>query len=91
MESVPVPFPGTVTLFGVEGVVVPWQRVLVILAAVLPRQPSSFTLNGRQYVAVQSGWGIDARGMQNRLNAIRPGEFPEVPEGGTVWVFALGD
>jgi alcohol dehydrogenase (cytochrome c) len=54
-------------------------------------QPSSFTLNGRQYVAVQSGWGIDARGMQNRLNAIRPGEFPEVPEGGAVWVFALGD
>jgi alcohol dehydrogenase (cytochrome c) len=48
-------------------------------------------LNGRQYVAVQSGWGIDARGMQNRLNAIRPGEFPEVPEGGTVSVFALGD
>jgi hypothetical protein len=29
--------------------------------------------------------------MQNRLNAIRPGEFPEVPEGGAVWVFALGD
>ena len=54
-------------------------------------QPSSFTLNGRQYVAVQSGWGIDARGMQGRLNAIRPGEFPEVPEGGAVWVFALGD
>jgi alcohol dehydrogenase (cytochrome c) len=54
-------------------------------------QPSSFTLNGRQYIAVQSGWGIDARGMQNRLNAIRPGAFPEVPEGGTVWVFALGE
>jgi alcohol dehydrogenase (cytochrome c) len=30
------------------------------------------------------GVGIDARGMQNRLNAIRPGEFPEVPEGGAV-------
>ncbi len=54
-------------------------------------QPSSFTLNGRQYIAVQSGWGIDARGMQGRLNAIRPGEFPEVPEGGSVWVFALDD
>jgi alcohol dehydrogenase (cytochrome c) len=54
-------------------------------------QPSSFTLNGRQYVAVQSGWGIDSRAMQTRLNAIRPGEFPEVPEGGAVWVFALGD
>ena len=54
-------------------------------------QPSSFAIDGRQYVAVQSGWGIDARGMQGRLNAVRPGEFPEVPEGGAVWVFALGD
>ncbi|HEY6506832.1 MAG TPA: PQQ-dependent dehydrogenase, methanol/ethanol family [Vicinamibacterales bacterium] len=54
-------------------------------------QPSSFAIDGRQYVAVQSGWGIDARGMQGRLNAIRPGEFPEVPEGGAVWVFAVGD
>jgi alcohol dehydrogenase (cytochrome c) len=54
-------------------------------------QPSTFAIDGRQYVAVQSGWGIDARGMQGRLNAIKPGEFPEVPEGGAVWVFALGD
>jgi alcohol dehydrogenase (cytochrome c) len=52
-------------------------------------QPSSFEIDGRQYVAVQSGWGIDARGMQNRLNTARPGEFPEVPEGGAIWVFAL--
>jgi hypothetical protein len=29
--------------------------------------------------------------MQGRLNAIRPGEFPEVPEGGAVWMFALGE
>jgi alcohol dehydrogenase (cytochrome c) len=49
----------------------------------------SFSLDGRQYVAVQSGWGVDSRGMQARLNASRPGDFPEVPEGGTVWVFAL--
>jgi alcohol dehydrogenase (cytochrome c) len=54
-------------------------------------QPSTFTLAGRQYVAVQSGWGIDARAMQGRLNAVKPGEFPEVPEGGAVWVFALGN
>ena len=52
-------------------------------------QPSSFTVDGRQYIAVQSGWGIDARGMQTRLNTARPGEFPEVPEGGAIWVFAL--
>jgi hypothetical protein len=52
-------------------------------------QPSSFEIDGRQYIAVQSGWGIDARGMQTRLNTARPGEFPEVPEGGAIWVFAL--
>lgn len=52
-------------------------------------QPSTFMVDGRQYVAVQSGWGIDSRSMQARLNGLRPGEFPEVPEGGAVWVFAV--
>src|SRR4051794_356510 len=52
-------------------------------------QPSSFTVDGRQYIAVQSGWGIDARSMQSRLNRLMPGEYPDVPEGGAVWVFAL--
>ena len=52
-------------------------------------QPTSFTIDGRQYVAVQSGWGIDARAMQSRLNGLFPGEYPEVPEGGAVWVFGL--
>jgi alcohol dehydrogenase (cytochrome c) len=52
-------------------------------------QPTSFMVNGRQYVAVQSGWGIDARGMQSVLNRVSPGSFPDVPEGGAVWVFAL--
>ena len=52
-------------------------------------QPSTFSLDGRQYVAVQSGWGIDSRGMQGRLNALMPGKFPDVPEGGSVWVFAV--
>ncbi len=52
-------------------------------------QPSTFSVNGRQYVAVQAGWGVDSRAMQGRLNALRPGEFPEVPEGGSIWVFAV--
>jgi alcohol dehydrogenase (cytochrome c) len=52
-------------------------------------QPSTFMVDGVQYVAVQSGWGVDSRSMQGRLNALRPGEFPEVPEGGSVWVFAV--
>jgi alcohol dehydrogenase (cytochrome c) len=52
-------------------------------------QPTSFRVDGKQYVAVQSGWGVDARGMQTRLNAASPGNFPDVPEGGAVWVFAV--
>jgi alcohol dehydrogenase (cytochrome c) len=52
-------------------------------------QPSSFMIDGRQYIAVQSGWGIDAKTMQGRLNRIAPGDYPEVPEGGAVWVFAV--
>jgi alcohol dehydrogenase (cytochrome c) len=52
-------------------------------------QPSTFTVSGKQYVAVMSGWGGDARGTQARLNGLRPGEFPEVPDGGSIWVFTL--
>ena len=51
--------------------------------------PMSFAIDGRQYVAVQSGFGIDSRAMQARLNRAFPGEYPEVPEGGAIWVFAL--
>jgi alcohol dehydrogenase (cytochrome c) len=51
--------------------------------------PTSFALNGKQYIAVHSGWGGDSRGMQANLNRVFPGEYPEVPEGGAVWVFAL--
>ena len=52
-------------------------------------QPSSFTIDGKQYIAVLSGWGVDARAMQARLNRLFPGNYPEVPEGGAVWVFAI--
>jgi alcohol dehydrogenase (cytochrome c) len=51
--------------------------------------PMSFSVDGRQYIAVQSGFGLDSRSMQGRLNRLFPGEYPEVPEGGAVWVFAL--
>jgi alcohol dehydrogenase (cytochrome c) len=52
-------------------------------------QPSSFSVGGRQYVAVQSGWGIDARSMQARFNRLFPGDYPDVPEGGAIWVFGV--
>ena len=51
--------------------------------------PSSFMVGGKQYIAVVSGWGQDARSMQSRINAASPGNFPEVPEGGVIWVFAV--
>jgi alcohol dehydrogenase (cytochrome c) len=51
--------------------------------------PTSFLVDGKQYIAIESGWGGDSRGDQNTLNRLFPGEFPEVPEGGAVWVFAL--
>jgi len=52
-------------------------------------QPASFMIDGKQYIAVLSGWGVDARAMQARLNRLLPGNYPEVPEGGAVWVFAV--
>jgi alcohol dehydrogenase (cytochrome c) len=51
--------------------------------------PVSYMLDGKQYIAVLSGWGVDSRVMQQRLNLLSPGNFPEVPEGGAIWVFSL--
>jgi alcohol dehydrogenase (cytochrome c) len=51
--------------------------------------PVSFEVDGKQYIAVQSGWGVDAARMQARLNLERPWQFPDVPQGGSVWVFAV--
>jgi alcohol dehydrogenase (cytochrome c) len=52
-------------------------------------QPTSFMIDGKQYIAVQSGWGVDPVGVQGVLNRARPGVFPEVPQGGAVWVFGV--
>ena len=52
--------------------------------------PVSFEVDGKQYVAVQSGWGVDSVGSQRRVD----GYFNQetiVPQGGVVWVFALED
>ena len=50
--------------------------------------PSTYSVNGKQYVAVQSGWGVDAAGMTARIDQQR-GTRTFVPQGGVVWVFAL--
>lgn len=52
--------------------------------------PTTFEVDGVQYVAVQSGWGVDAQRMQSRM-AEQFGWSSDVPQGGAVWVFALPD
>jgi alcohol dehydrogenase (cytochrome c) len=51
--------------------------------------PTSFMVDGKQYIAVVSGWGGDSAGMQSTLNRGFPGEYPPVPLGGSIWVYAL--
>lgn len=51
--------------------------------------PVSFSVDGEQYIAVQSGWGVDAARMQGRLDLLFPGQYPDVPPGGAVYVFAV--
>jgi alcohol dehydrogenase (cytochrome c) len=51
--------------------------------------PTSFLVNGKQYIAVHAGWGGDSSGMNATVNRLFPGEAPPVPEGGSVWVFAV--
>jgi alcohol dehydrogenase (cytochrome c) len=51
--------------------------------------PVSFQVDGKQYIAVQSGWGVDPAKMQARMNLLFPGKYPEVPQGGAVYVFAV--
>ena len=50
--------------------------------------PSTFEVDGEQYVAVQSGWGVDAQRMQGAFDAAL-GTKTVVPAGGTVMVFKL--
>ena len=50
--------------------------------------PSTYEVDGTQYVAVVSGWGVDPAFQQGLINDIR-GEELDVPQGGVIWVFAL--
>ncbi len=52
--------------------------------------PVSFEVDGKQYIAVQSGWGVDAQRMQDSLAKADPANYTaDVPQGGVIWVFAL--
>jgi alcohol dehydrogenase (cytochrome c) len=51
--------------------------------------PSSYTVDGKQYIAVVSGWGVDAQFQQGLLSNLLPGWDKSIPEGGVVWAFAV--
>lgn len=53
--------------------------------------PSSFSIDGKQYIAVVSGWGVDAAFVQGLMHELSGWEPKEVAQGGTIWVFALSD
>ncbi len=50
--------------------------------------PTPFEVDGEQYIAVTSGWGLDAQGVQNGIDKIL-GTNTVVPKGGTILVFKL--
>ena len=51
--------------------------------------PTSYAVDGRQYIAVQSGWGgARAQRLQDHIDRFR-GTRTDVPRGGVIWVFAL--
>jgi alcohol dehydrogenase (cytochrome c) len=52
--------------------------------------PSSFAIDGKQYIAVVAGWGVDVAIIQGMMHE-QFGWEKALPEGGSVWVFALGD
>ncbi len=52
--------------------------------------PVAFSVDGKEYIAVQSGWGVDSERTQTSFNRHLPEQYhAHVPQGGTVWVFAV--
>ncbi|MCZ6617860.1 MAG: PQQ-dependent dehydrogenase, methanol/ethanol family [Gammaproteobacteria bacterium] len=50
--------------------------------------PTTYEVGGKQYIAVLSGWGVDAEREQASLAALGR-KSPVVPQGGVLWVFGL--
>ncbi len=52
--------------------------------------PVAYEVGDTEYIAIQSGWGVDAQRIQNALATTSMKLNPDaVPQGGVVWVFAL--
>jgi alcohol dehydrogenase (cytochrome c) len=53
--------------------------------------PIAYEVDGTEYIAVQSGWGVDAQRIQDALaTSNNVGVEDNVPQGGVVGVFAVG-
>jgi len=50
--------------------------------------PTSFSVDGKQYVAVATGWGVDGDRFQGFIDA-GMGTKTDIAQGGSIWVFAL--
>ena len=50
--------------------------------------PSSYAVDGKQYVAVLAGWGVDAERQQEAFRVLGVTD-KVVPQGGVLWVFGL--
>ena len=50
--------------------------------------PTSYEIDGKQYIAVMSGWGVDAQRKQDFLDKAFNTKT-HVPQGGVLWVFGL--
>ena len=51
--------------------------------------PVAYEVDGTEYIAVQSGWGVDAQRIQDKLAKANIGVSDNVPQGGVVWVFKV--
>ncbi|MGH7156222.1 MAG: hypothetical protein ACREF3_20040, partial [Acetobacteraceae bacterium] len=52
--------------------------------------PVAYQVGDTEYIAVQSGWGVDAQRIQQGLSTTPLKLDPNaVPQGGVIWVFAL--
>jgi alcohol dehydrogenase (cytochrome c) len=51
--------------------------------------PVAYEVDGTEYIAIQSGWGVDAQRIQDALVTNNIGIENNVPQGGVVWVFAV--
>jgi alcohol dehydrogenase (cytochrome c) len=50
--------------------------------------PSTFSVDGVQYIAVQSGYGVDPAFQEGLLSNL-VGWQKDIPQGGVIWVFAV--